>query len=259
LNPTVNEAELPDNFITWSAGNPVTGHQLQRKVSKSAWNKFILTATAGGSNSATMVVYIIGADPTGTKRDGTSYADNSNPYGITTGMQGPTGSNGAYESGIQIEFTIKPASLFTDANANLFDKDDIQWDVSRDKRVKYWKRVDSVWDLFDDRGSTWASDDSYDAEEDNNPWDGNGHLYGNDAPGWVGQGNWLVSKLNMREWVRVGLGGTTGRNGTICSDYQYWRAFRSIRDTDPNWVNDNTYDNELKEGNSFWGSVPPTP
>ena len=63
----------------------------------------------------------------------------------------------------------------------------------------------------------------------------------------------------MREWVRVGLAGTSGRNGTLCSDYLYWRAFRSIRSEITIWVNDNTYDNELYEGNSFWGSVPPTP
>jgi hypothetical protein len=25
------------------------------------------------------------------------------------------------------------------------------------------------------------------------------------------------------------------------------------------WENDNTYDNQLENGNEFWGNVPPTP
>lgn len=117
-----------------------------------------------------------------------------------------------------------------------------------------------MWSLVDDRGLIWESDDtSGDDEKDNNPWDGNGHLYGNDAPGSTGQGDWFVSKLNMREWVRVALGGNSGEFGTRCSDCQYWRAFRSLRYTGSDWVNDNTYDNELEVSNAFWGSVPTVP
>ena len=259
LQPNISEADLPPGFISWTGGEPVTGHLLQRKVSKSAWSKTEVEVHCDGSiePAYTMMVYIIGAEANGTKRDGTSFSDNS--QAVLTGMHGPTGASGAYESNIEIEFSIKPNVLFADAAAGIFDTNHIQWDVSRDKRVRYWKRDSGTWILFDDRGSTWSSDDSHDAEEDNNPWDGNGHIYGNDTPAWDGQGDWLVSKLNMREWVRVGLGGVSGRNGTICSEYHYWRAFRSIRETPPLWVNDNLYDNELEDGTAFWGSVPPVP
>ena len=259
LQPNISEADLPSGFISWTAGEPVAGHLLQRKVSTSAWSKTEVEVHCGGSTEPayTMIVYIIGAEANGTKRDGTSFSDNS--QAVFTGMHGPTGASGAYESNIEIEFSIKPNVLFADAAAGIINTNHIQWDVSRDKRVRYWKRDSGTWILFDDRGSTWSSDDSHDAEEDNNPWDGNGHIYGNDTPAWDGQGDWLVSKLNMREWVRVGLGGVSGRNGTICSEYHYWRAFRSIRETPPLWVNDNLYDNELEDGTAFWGSVPPVP
>ena len=259
LQPNISESDLPSGFISWTGGEPVAGHLLQRKVSKSTWSKTEVKVYCGGSAEPayTMIVYIIGAEANGTKRDGTSFSDNS--QAVSTGMHEPTGSSGAYENNIEIEFSIKPDVLFADAVAGIFDTSYIQWDVSRDKRVRYWKRDSGTWVLFDDRGTTWASDDSHDAEEDNNPWDGNGHIYGNDTPGWVGQGDWLVSKLNMREWVRVGLGGVSGRNGTICSEYHYWRAFRSIRETPPVWVNENLYDNELEDGTAFWGSVPPVP
>ena len=258
LNPAIAEGLLPDGLVSWTGGEAVAGHPLQRKVSKGEWSKSVVGIHAGNQSAAirAMVVYIIWAEPTGTKRDGTSFPDNS--YPVLTGMYGPNSTNGAYESNIEIEFTIKPATLVPDAMTGLFDTNHIQWDVSRDKKVRYWQRISGTWILTDDRGSTWTSDDHFDDEEDNNPWDGNGHLYGTDGPSWIGQEEGLVSKLNMREWVRVGLGGTSGRNGTICSDYQYWRAFRSIILNGSSWCKDDAYDNELEEGNAFWGSVPPT-
>jgi hypothetical protein len=213
-----------------------------------------------------MITYVIGAEPTGTKRDGTSSKNNSlaNSIPLYTGMHGPIGANGWYQSVIEIEFSIKPSDLFKDGVGSLFEKKDIQWDVTREKKTKYWMRVSGTW-LLDIGGSLsgifdeWADDDISNTEEDNDPWDGEGYIYATDVPGWEGQGDWLVSKLNMRESVRVGLGGTSGENGTKCSDYQYWHAFRSIRQSPPVWVNDQTYGNELENGTVFWGSVPPVP
>ncbi len=257
LVPDITEQNLPDGLFAWEGGETVAGHPLQRTVSKTAWGKNVLEIRSGNGTEAIcgMIVYVIGAEPTGTQRTGASFPDNSRPR--STGMHGPVASTGIYTSGIEIEFTIKPSELLVDGIAGLFSTNDVQWDVSRDKKVRYWKKLSGEWNLIDDRGIDWDSDDEWDTEEDNNPWDGNGHLYGNDAPGWQGSGEGLVSKLNMREWVRVGLGGTSGRNGIICSDYQYWRAFRSIALGNSIWYNDGTYDNELEEGNAFWGSVPP--
>ena len=257
LVPDIAEQNLPSGLFAWEGGETVAGHPLQRKVSKTAWGKNVVEIRAGNGTEAIcgMIVYVIGAEPTGTQRTGSSFPDNSRPR--STGMHGPVASSGIYTSGIEIEFTIKPSELLIDGIAGLFSTNDVQWDVSRDKKVRYWEKLLGEWDLIDDRGIDWDSDDEWDTEEDNNPWDGNGHLYGNDAPGRQGLGEGLVSKLNMREWVRVGLGGTSGRDGIICSEYQYWRAFRSIAFSNSTWYNDGTYDNELEEGNAFWGSVPP--
>jgi hypothetical protein len=243
IEPNIPETDIPVGIIIWNGGEEVPGHPLQRLITKAHLKKHTISVEimSRPDSKKIMLVYIIGAIGQGTKHDGTSYADNSekgwmvSTFG-STGKNGPDPTSGAYNSHIQIEFKIQPDDLLTDANANLFNKNDIKWDVSRDKRVKYWKKRKGIWALFDDRGDIWASDDPLpDDEEDNNPWDGNGHLYGNDAPGVPGgfgdnNNAWFVSKLNMREWVRVGLGGETGRNGDICSDYIYWRAFRSIRD-----------------------------
>jgi hypothetical protein len=87
----------------------------------------------------------------------------------------------------------------------------------------------------------------------------NGHLYANDWPTNVpGNVDAYVRKMNMREWVRVGLGGISGRNGTLCSEYSYWHVFRSLK-KNGNWTNDNTCGNEIPPGNVFWGTIPPVP
>jgi len=257
LNPALGVPDLPESFITWSGGQAVPGNQLERKASKSSWVKHTLTATCSASNS-TMLVYVIGAEPTNcTPANGISgshFPDNSQGY-PSTGVFGPDPLTGSAESRCEIEFSVVPDVLITDGNNGLFTKADIQWDVSREKRVKKWTKTAGVWSLVDDR-DTWASDDSHDTEEDNNPWDGNGHLYGNDAPTNIpGSVEAYVKKMNMREWVRVGLGGITGRSGTVCSEYSYWHVFRSLK-KNGTWANDNTYDNEIAPGNVFWGSTP---
>ncbi|MGB2986978.1 MAG: Ig domain-containing protein [Phycisphaerae bacterium] len=260
LNPNVSAADLPANFITWTGGQAVADNQLQRKASKSAWAKHTLQATCGTSKY-TMLVYIIGAEKGGYSpangTSGTHFADNSKGYS-STGLLGPNAGTGRAKSQCEIEFSVKPDALITDGNNGLFKKSHIQWDVSRDKRVMKWKKTGGTWSLVDDRSASWASDDNWHTEEDNNPWNGNGHLYGNDAPENIPGGvQAYVKKLNMREWVRVGLGGTTGPNGTRCSEYYPWHAFRSLKKNPP-WVNDNTYGNEVPTGNIFWGTVPTT-
>ena len=155
-----------------------------------------------------------------------------------------------------MEFAIQPSELLADGNGGVFSTSEVLWDVTREKRVRYWSRTGTAWSLIDDRGTSWSDDDRLDHEEDNNPWNGNGHLYGYDEPGWAGQNDGLVSKLNMREWVRVGLGGASARSGVRCSDYMLWHSFRGITRVNGVWANDANYENEIVVGNVFWGNVP---
>jgi len=116
-----------------------------------------------------------------------------------------------------------------------------------------------AWTLYDDRGNSWASDDSHDDDEDDNPWDANGHLYGNDTPGDTPAAGTVgyVKKLRMREWVRVAIGGAPARSGTICSDYQYWHIFRSLVNHGGTWSHSADFGgNELISGDPGWGLTP---
>ncbi|MBI4833340.1 MAG: SEL1-like repeat protein [Planctomycetes bacterium] len=260
IKPASVEPLLPPDAIIWKGGEGVSGNQLQRKVSKSTWVKNTVTATLYGTNrTVTMLAYIIGAEPTDfSPRNGTGgthFSDNNAAWFVSTGVFGPNSTTGSYASRCEIEFTVKPDILITDGNANLFDKTQIQWDVSRNKRVKVWRKTAGTWSVIDDRSSSWPTNDTVDTDEDNNPWDGNGHLYGNDEPSWAGSGQGIVDKMNMREWVRVGLGGVSGRDGVRCSDYYLWHVFRSIK-LNGIWSADNTYGNEIALGNIFWGAIP---
>ncbi len=259
-NPTVVEAYLPDNFVSWWGGDVYPGHQLFRKVSKSSWAKHEVIADIGDS-TATMLTYIIGSEYTDIQRlmGEESFEDDEMAYKADpVGMIDPNPATGVFESNIQIQFTVRPDSLITDGNAGLFNINDIKWDVSRYAYFYLWLHNSGVWTIEDDSGGQWISDDSVHDDEDNNPWNGNGHLYANDSPGTKQEAaaDWVVMKANMKEWVRVGLGGTLGENGSLCSEYVDWRAFRSVRKVNDVWHNDNTYDNELVEGNLFWGNVP---
>jgi hypothetical protein len=261
-NPALDASKVPASFFHWSGGSAVSHNPLQRTAASASTKKEIISVSCGSSTQSTysMITYAVGAVATGIRTSGASYPDNATPQSL--GLHGPNSTSGTYSSGIEIEFIIKPDALVADANGKIFDTAGIQWDVSRDKQFKRWRRTGGSWSLYDDGSTAWVSDDTLgDSDEDNNPWDGKGHLYGTDAPGISNLGNtydWWVVKLNMREWVRVGLGGTTGRAGVICSGYSYWRAFRSVRNNGSAWINDNSYDNVLTSGNDFWGSEPPS-
>lgn len=260
LKPDIDENDLPSNFIKWKGGIEFQGHQLQRKVSKNVWGKTVVEVSCSSIELGyRMIVYVIGADPTGFSPpngiSGTHFTDNEMGY-TSTGIFGPDPTDGAYESKCEIQFTIKPDELVTDANNELFDTSEIKWDVSRERQELVWIKYSSIWIIDPDNQSTdWVSDDKYDVEEDNNPWNGNGHLYGNDKPEWEGIGDAVVDKMNMREWIRVGLSGISGRDGERCSEYKFWHVFRSIK-KNTIWLEDNTYENEIAENNIFWGNTP---
>jgi len=260
LDPALAGGDTPHpDLVSWSGGTEVAGEMLKRKFTKANWAKETLTANCGTS-SYSQIIYIVGAQQSGYKpadgQSGTHFTDNSQGY-TSTGVMARDGS-GHWHNQCEIEFTIKPDALLSDGNSNIIDKNKVNWDVSRHKRAKYWQKNGGTWSISDDRSASWESDDGGDDEEDNNPWNGNGHLYGNDAP-YIGEvGEAWVQKLNMREWTRVGFGSTSGRDGTICSDYYYWHSFVSIKKNGANWERDNTYDNEIPPGNTYWGNVPVT-
>lgn len=257
LNPAVSEHLIPDSLIKWTGGEAADDSKLMRKLPAQDWVKQTLSASCGDS-TAKLIVYFVGAIPTGVTRLGEYSLDNARRDELLPlGILGPRSSDGLFSTGIEIEFTIAPQELIRDASDGIFDKSQIDWDVSRDKKAHFWIREFGAWRLESgDRGSVWEPDDDYDDEEDNNPWNGHGRLYASDNPFGLGLGDWFVKKLNMREFVKVGFAGASGRNGSICSEYQYWHAFRSIRLDVGGWVADDTYDNELEEGNRFWGSEP---
>lgn len=211
-----------------------------------------------------MLVYIIGAEPTGFRGDGASpFADNSNPASGALGVQAVSPASGSSVARCEIEFSVRPSDLISDGNNNLFNKADVRWDVSRDKRVRKWKGTSGAsgtsWVLHDDRDH-WHSDDSHDSEEDNDPWDGNGHLYGVDSPSFRPPSTWIgyVKKLRMREWVRCMIGGGAARLGSRCSDYQYWHCYRSFQKSGGTWSESSDFDgNEIVSGDPGWGNTPP--
>jgi len=263
-DPAVAAADLPDCF-TWAGGEEVAGNRLQRKASKSAWAKHELTADCCqvAGNHAHMIAYVIGASKGGySPANGTAgahFADNEKGF-ASTGIFGPDPGTGEFYSQCEIEFDVEPAVLVTDANNNLFDKDHFKWDVSREKRVKMWVHTGGAWSLLQNDSATWLSDDVLGhGEEDLNPWNGNGHLYGNDRPGATPApaDDGLVRKLNMREFVKVDLGpGATTGSGPICSVYHPWHVFRAVKETAGVWASDPAYENEIPPGNIFWGIEP---
>jgi hypothetical protein len=260
LTLPVPAADLPSGTLTWTGGSEVANNQLQRTVSKSAWAKHTVRVDCSSTHYTTLV-YVLGAEPTDySPTNGTSgahFPDNERGY-ATTGLSPPPvdPATGRAEGRCEIQFTIRPDALVTDANNGIFATSDIQWDVSREQQRTTWRKNGGIWTLADSE-ETWISDDDPTSnDEDNNPWNSNGHIYGNDIPWYYDQNveAW-VKKLNMREWVRVGLGGVSATDGTICSDYSHWHWFRSVT-KGVNWAEDPTYGNEIPPGNVFWGATP---
>ena len=260
LDPAVTE---PPSGFSWSGGEAVDGNKLQRKVSKSTWSKTTVTASCCTS-VAKMIVYVIGAQPTGFSPEngtlGNHYDDNEtswpdlSPLPIPqnkTGIWGPWEGYGMlHHSRCEIEFTVEPSALVTDRNGGLFDASAISWDVSREKKFGWLLEDSQGWRTQHQLDQQWISDDTTSQGEDNNPWNGNGHLYSSDAPlcllnpppsNIIGSFTlWL-----MREFVNCTLSGGAGGR---CSDYKNWHCRRCVVRSGSDWINDNTTygTNEIK-------------
>ena len=262
----VTQADLCPDFIVWTGG--VENGQLERKVKKDKWKKEIVSVKLKGATAAayTMNTYVIGAEPTEFRATDKSF-DN---FDVRTSWDPNTlglhyFSENDYASQLcEIEFAIKPNVLYTDAVAGLFDKEQIKWDVTRDKKRLVYIFDGSTWRITSDSLLDWESDDSPTnviENKDNIPWDGEGFIYGKDGPGLMflekNSRLGVIQKLNMREWVRVGLGGTDPyTSGIKCSSYKLWHAFLVLRKVDGKWQIFPDFETEIKEGNIFWGKVP---
>ncbi len=265
LDPPVEEDRLQqDDFVTWSGGRD-GGGQLRRRVSKASFVKEVVEARVG-DDAYEMRVYVVGAEPTGYSpengQSGDHFPDNSNGFpGASTGLAGPGPQGGNFASFVEIEFTVQPPELVSDVMAGDLSESEIQFDVSREARIRFWLKKNGLWSeiFYPEKGSAlaWTSDDSNSGDEDNNPFDGNGHIYGTDTPGWGGSAEGYVIKFNMREFVRVGFGGQSGEGQPRCSDYSFWRSFRSVERSGPdNAMGPSVYGNEIPPNNLFWGAVP---
>ncbi|MBM4030551.1 MAG: hypothetical protein FJ291_02060 [Planctomycetes bacterium] len=270
IYPEVDES-LVANFIYWSGGEAVDGHPLQRRVSKAAWAKHTVTASIG-TTSYTMLVYIIGAQPTGYSPEngelGEEFPDNSRNAGTSTGVFATWDANTPVARHYcQIQFTVQPPELIADGDQWLFDRRQIQWDVTREmRRIQWDKLAGGDWSILEYWSliTEWRPDDDpfyKDGDNDNEPWgpNGNGHLYAVDMPGLrgtVGEVEAMVQKHNMREWVRVSLDWASGREGVRCSDYSFWHSSLSIEKDGETWKWDPTYQNKIPPQHDFWGTTP---
>jgi hypothetical protein len=259
--------------LTWTGGFDLPNKDLgKRGVSRTAHGKLEVTCALGDLKQ-TIVIYIIGAKPTGFQGDsGTHFSDNSitaaannkgSPNKLGVGLDA---ANSTIGGACEIEFTILPAELLTDGNNNVFDTTEIKWDVTREKKVEAWfakpAPTGMVWTKEtkpDLNISNWKDDDDSSTDEDNDPWGagGGGHLYGNDWPfvQTTSDAVGYVIRMQMREWVRVAIGGGSGNVPTSagtprCSDYQLWHFFGEIQKVNGSWTMTSSFGgNEITVGN----------
>lgn len=238
--------------LQWTGGEPVEGKPAQRKVSRAQWAKTPVKAKFG-TKELTVLVYVIGAEPTGFSPPGGHFADNEAGYD-TTGVFGPTSQSSYTESRCEIQFGVRPLAFVTDGNGGLFPKSGITWDVTREKQVRIavkdaqgqWAYVPGSWDS----GTTWHPDDSDAYDEDNDPWNSaQAHVYGSDRPHFGIEDASVVavlSRWNMREWVRVTL---PQQEQQRCSQYHWWHCDRGVKLGTYGWESDNSFSaNEIAVG-----------
>jgi len=148
------------------------------------------------------------------------------------------------------------------------------WDFTREKKRRTWVDGDETTEQHPHPPITsWTSDDPGTGEqtdEDNNPYDGprsnpsgppTGEIFSFDCPaynaalaslgtefgGW-GASSTCVRKHIFREWVRLRLDDTW----YSCSNYGYWRAYRSIIKEDGEWQEDDSGPNAIDNTNTGW-------
>lgn len=234
--------------------------------------------------SRTAIVYVLGANPTNF-RNKDSWSDDNKAefvknkkvgtgYELSLGVHPPAATSGGHLDTCEIQFTVVPPELLTDAQNDLFDKGFIHWRVTREAAETIWVQMpDGSGTLsWKERKApskyfvpAWTVDDDHTLDSDDDPWK-TGHLYGTDAPGddnlekdddaptptpgqapkasgWQG----YFAQRRFREFVVVGFGQADSSLADMqrCSDYQYWHQVRRLAKTNGRWAQDPKGPNEI--------------
>ena len=278
-------ADVPKSLV-WRGGgadrNWIRAHRVISNDGRAG--KHVVTCTLGGVTK-TLVLYAFGANPTGFKNSGSFSSDNRAPsvvikaanagFDQPLGVNGPDPTSGKHLDPCETQFTVVPPEMVADAKAGLFNKDSLQFRVTR-------KAMQRVWVLVADSSGkrAWqektssnysipnaAFDDDHSDDKHLDPWD-TGHLYAVDGPGddnlekdddTKQASNWLgfVGQFRMSEFVVFRFGSPAAKTDPICSSKdQAWHDFRRLLKLNGKWANDTTGTNEIAAGDPGKWSPP---
>ena len=256
------------NVIQWTGGMAVPGNPLQRQVSKAVSTNVIVTASLGGSVSASVKVWVIWANLT-VKVSGTLDPDDKAAV-LTNGCWpipslsswGLGGGNGLgpidtlSNTNLNFAFTIgrmeAKAILLPAGIGNLLPNN---WDMKRTRVVIAWDNGGSY--LYGSTNNAWQSQPAvynpppgvYDA---NNPTTKylspvNGDIFALDVPGCsidiAGTGIFHTSEVydNFYQYVTVNIGNVN----ITCSDTNFWSYEAQVDVDATNKVQLNSLTNSL--------------
>lgn len=200
--PAVLESELPDKLITWTGGNAVKGHPLQRKVSKKTAAKTSVSATCGSSSEsldlwviwASVVIQVSGQIPAHLP----PFQYNNRQCGVYV-LSNPVRGGG----NMLAKVTLSPAGIGGIVSG---------WDIKRLKQeCLVVDTVDKIRDI------QWQDDDKSNDDEILTPQ--NDMIYAVDSPNLglfsdYPDANVFTRVINFKEWVEW--------NGVKCSDEAFW-------------------------------------
>jgi hypothetical protein len=203
LNPDISEANLPANFVTWTGGEAVEGHQLQRRVSKGSSAHTQMIAGCG-SSSATGDAWIVWADVTvrhtGNKTVYEAGTDTGNdkefPYfcpGTSLGATNRLGESPKYLGWIvEIKGDITPAGIHDVVSSG--------WDFYQ--TVTYIDFLDNT--NVPSASATNAIDTAFNSStyQDQTP-DPNDEIFALDGPGLLAETDFNYAKTTDNFRVRV--------------------------------------------------------
>ena len=249
LDPDIPESEVPEGLITWTGGDPVTGHPLQRKVSKNTSAKTSVTATIDSSSDYVDIWILWSTCEFRMDHDDDISEGNSRLF--------PTGYGGLglgeYSDEDEVYFITvaetmgKIEAVFTLSPTGVYNVVSDGWDIKRWKTIIHYENGSS------DDGVVSDDDTSAGIYKDLVP-DDDDKIYDLDAPQCGSGFNIDHTKEvydNFRQWCTW--------NGTKCSDDYYW-YYRAQVDDDLDAENkpDND-DTELNDlGTGQISSFPPS-
>lgn len=238
LDPDVNETAIPDGFITWTGGESVSGHPLQRRVSKQTAAHTPVIASCG-SSSATGDVWIVWANLE-IKMSGTTppnAAQFGGDYDATENLGAQSYTRNGYNWAAGK--VIPTGSLTPSGVHNVISNG---WDIKRE----FWRHDFKDGAVWSGRWETsWANDSFTPEDKKRFHPDSDDQIYDFDGPdigNFTGVTDSCERYDNFRQWVEW--------NSIQCSDYSgwYWKG---------RWKIDQSPNVTLKEVGS--GAINPLP